>query len=689
MRAPAFLCILLGAAMVAAVAAPADYIIILDASNSMNKVMTGAKSKFAWAQEALVELVKGMPEETRFGVVVFGHRVSRYDKPKSCQDLELLTAFGTHGSKERDALINAVLSLQAGGLTPLSEALRFAASHAPQGTEIILLTDGEETCDGDPIGTASALCGQGYIVHVVGVALEPQARETLRTLAGRCQGKFVEAADPADLISLLGKVVAPKIPKIPDCLSRYRVDPKIVALLVENLPYAPCTDPMWPVILGFLEAAAPVKVIVGTAADDSLFGTPGNDLILGLGGNDRIYGLAGNDLLIGGAGDDLIQGGEGCDLILGGPGNDLLFGGPGDDIIYGEDGDDRIEGEAGNDRLYGGPCGDILLGGPGCNHIDGGPGQNFIYDEGTCAPLPSPTCTGAVLPSAPPTCLPAGIKTVEEGKSIDLIADVYDPDGDRVKVSWSAPKGSFSDPCSLKTTYYAPWVTACDGEYVTVTVVAEDCCGGRSQDEILIHVLNVNTPPLADAGPDLVIDEGGKVRLSAWACDPDGDPLTYKWIVSCGRGTLDNPTVLQPTYTAPLTSSCTGEVVELVLVVRDACGAEARDTVQIHVRNLNKAPWADAGPDLDVFECGQVLISGRAGDPDGDPLNVFWTVTAGKLIGADTLCPVFVAPEVSGCEGIQVVATLRVVDPCGAMAEDQVVIRVLNVNRPPSVKADP
>jgi len=90
-----------------------------------------------------------------------------------------------------------------------------------------------------------------------------------------------------------------------------------------------------------------------------------------------------------------------------------------------------------------------------------------------------------------------------------------------------------------------------------------------------------------------------------------------------------------------------------------------------------------------VPECGQIVILARAGDPDGDLIQIYWTVTAGELIGADTLCPVFVAPEVEGCEPLKVIATLRVVDACGAVAEDQVVITVTKVNRPPTVKIDP
>lgn len=676
-----------------ALAGPAGYLFILDASNSMNDPWAAGQARIVWAKEALIHAIQAIPEATPFGVIVFGHRVPGEPKAQSCADIEVLLPFSTHMTPARSALIQKIQGLSAKGWTPLADSLKLAGSVSPAGTRIVLLTDGEETCGGDPMAVATTLCQKGYVLDVVGIVVETQAQASLRALAEKCGGKFILAEDPKKLPELLIALAAPTV-AVPPCFAKYKVDAHVIALLLQHLSYPPCIDPMWDVILSFLQANPPDKIIVGTEGDDVLFGTPGNDLILGLGGDDRIFGFEGNDLLIGGPSHDLIQGGPGCDLILGGPGNDLLFGGAGDDIIYGEEGDDRMEGEAGNDRLFGGPGCDIIIGGPGCNSIDGGPGLNFIYDEGTCVPCPPappkapPTCTAPS--SHPPTVgflTPA--KAVEEGRSIVLRAHVHDPDGDPVKVTWSAPKGYFTDPHALETVYHAPLTTDCAGEFVPITVVAEDCCGGRAQDTLVIHVLNVNNPPVVEAGPDLVVDEGQSVQLKATAMDPDGDPITVFWTIPCHRGRLDDPHRLTPVYTAPLTSRCEGEVVELMVTVRDVCGAEAKDTVRVFLRNVNRAPWADAGPDLTVPECGQIMILARAGDPDDDPIRIFWTVTAGKLVAADTLCPVFVAPEVVGCEPLKVLVTLRVVDACGAVAEDQLIITVVNVNRPPTVKADP
>ncbi len=696
----------LGAALVALAAPvwadPVRIAFILDASDSMNLPHNGV-TKFEFAKDALVQTVEGLPEGTAFAVVVFGHRVVKTSEAASCKDIELLYPLKAYTATERASIVARIKGLVAKGKTPLASSLKFVAGSVPAPARVVLLTDGVETCGGNPEAEARKLAAAGYTVDVVALAVKPEEEKALRAIAAAGKGRFVLVKDPGELAALFRELLGlptlpptPPAPTLPTCLTKYKVSTDILQLLVKHLPYPTC-DAMWDLILKFLEANPPAKVLVGTDGDDVLFGTSGNDLILALGGKDQIYAFGGNDLVIAGAGDDLVQGGDGDDLILGGAGNDLLLGGTGCDVIYGEEGDDRLEGEAGDDILCGGLGDDLILGGPGCNKIDGGPGKNRVFDEGLCLPCPPPApvpatkCPTAVPPGQQPPVLaaPKAVKAVNEGECIVLRAEIYDPDGDPVKVTWSAPKGFFTDPNGVETTYFAPWVLPCEGEMVEITVTAEDACGARSVDKLLLHVRNVNRPPVVDAGPDLMVDEGGKVKLMACAADPDSEPLTFLWIVPCGRGSLDNPTALSPVYTAPLTSKCEGEFVELVLKVRDVCGAEVQDTVRVYVRNVNRPPWADAGPDLTVPECGRIAILAKAGDPDGEKLTYSWTASAGLLIGDDTLCPIFVAPEVEGCDHIMVTLVLRVMDPCGAIAEDVLCIKVTNVNRPPQVKADP
>ena len=67
------------------------------------------------------------------------------------------------------------------------------------------------------------------------------------------------------------------------------------------------------------------KIIVGTAADDTLKGAAGPDSISGGDGNDVLDGAGGGDTLDGGAGNDTLQGGHGGDVLTGGAGSDVFL----------------------------------------------------------------------------------------------------------------------------------------------------------------------------------------------------------------------------------------------------------------------------------------------------------------------------------------------------------------------------
>ncbi|MBW6399673.1 hypothetical protein KPL78_17570 [Roseomonas sp. HJA6] len=148
------------------------------------------------------------------------------------------------------------------------------------------------------------------------------------------------------------------------------------------------------------------RVLVGTAAGDTLVAEAGGQEVFGLGGHDRLTGLNGDDRLLGGDGADTLLGGGGADQLWGGvgddwtdggDGNDEIFvegpgaeevdglfgrntvlGGAGDDSLWGSDGRDSIDGGDGADRLYGGVGADTLRGGAGADTITGGDGADLI-----------------------------------------------------------------------------------------------------------------------------------------------------------------------------------------------------------------------------------------------------------------------------------------------------------------------
>ena len=645
-------------------AAPQNIVLVLDASNSMNTVL-GGQTLITTAKGAVSELLNTLPAGTNVGIIVYGYRLPKTN-PKSCADIQQLFPLTPLSTAVRDQMIAGVQKITAQGLTPLAAALTQAEgmfNNASGKRVILLLTDGVETCGGDPVAIAAKLKALTPPIEldIVGFAVTAQARDTLTKMAQSTGGKYRDVSKAKDLFAALAAAVAP-----PTTPAKPQVPPEYACLGITN-------------------------VIYGTDGDDTLYGTPGNDLIYGLGGNDLIIGLGGNDVLIGGPGNDILEGGPGNDLLIGGPGNDTLFGGDGNDMLIGGPGNDSLEGEAGNDCLNGGPGNDKLLGGSGQNRLYGGGGNDVLLEgkivNAPCwlPPQPCPACaTKPVMPPAP--CVK---KVVDEGATIRLHGFVSDTDCGTVKVHWQATAGTFDNPNQLNPLYTAPLVSNCCGEDVKITLTAVDKCGARSSDSFYLHVRNVNHPPVVNAGPDITINEGGTIRLTCSASDPDGDPLTYHWTVKKGQGTLNDPRLLHPVYTAPLVNSCTGEDVVLTLTVTDACGASSSDSLVVHVRNVNKPPLVKLGPAFSMPEGTSKRLAAVATDPECQALTYYWTASAGTFDNPFSAHPIYTAPLTNSCTGEDVAITLTVTDPCGASACDSVCVHVQNVNTPPQVKADP
>ena len=91
---------------------------------------------------------------------------------------------------------------------------------------------------------------------------------------------------------------------------------------------------------GDLWSSVPVKVGVGSDANNTLIGSAEADMIFARKGNDTASGQGANDLLCGGNGKDSLSGGEGDDTLRGGDNNDRLTGGLGADHFGGGSGTD-------------------------------------------------------------------------------------------------------------------------------------------------------------------------------------------------------------------------------------------------------------------------------------------------------------------------------------------------------------
>jgi len=674
-------------ALVAVSVSAENVVFILDASNSMNKVLQ-VKTRIDAAQDALSELILGMPDGEKVGVMVYGHRIDRNNEVESCQDIQLLYPLSPLNDALRSDIRSAIRATTAQGMTPLADSLMEAANElSATGGVIVLISDGEGNCGGDVDGVLAMIetMDPPITIHVLGLDVEDSARGILEILAFNTGGTYWAIGAAGGLLEALYSTVDQE----------------------RDIP------PVGPAIPSEYACLGITNVIVGTEGDDVLYGTPEGDLILGLGGNDFLMGLEGDDVLVGGPGCDILEGVAGNDYLYGGEGEDLMFGGVGDDVLCGGSGADSLEGDSGNDILDGGEGVDILLGGKGNDLLY----SADVFDtlmEGKAVAGAYERCQGPCpvvtreLPVCPPPvmerqavcpppavaepvveCPPAAIvKTLNEGESLQLHGTVGDADCNIVQHLWQASAGSFDDATSLHPVYTAPMLAGCDNLDVEIVLTAVDSCGASASDSFIIQVLNVNHAPMLELGEPIVIDEGSSATLYTNAVDCDGDALSAQWTVG-GIGLIEGATVLQAVFVAPMIDACDGIDVLVSASVLDPCGASACDTVMIHIRNVNGPPTVDLGPDFALDECTAIQLTPIVADPDHEELHYCWSVTGGTLNDSAAAEPVYTAPLTAGCGNDSVVITLTVTDACGLYATDSVTVCVKNVNRAPTVDLGP
>lgn len=162
-----------------------DAMFILDASGSMAGGVGGnnlAKPRIDVVREAVNDVMPSITANRRVGLIVYGP--GPYNV---CTNIDLKL----HPIPDAaEAIASSMADVVPAGRTPLTRAVELAADelrYRQRPGVIVLLTDGEETCGGDPCAVAKRLAaeGQDLVVHVIGYQLR-EAAGTLGTLQSRC-----------------------------------------------------------------------------------------------------------------------------------------------------------------------------------------------------------------------------------------------------------------------------------------------------------------------------------------------------------------------------------------------------------------------------------------------------------------------------------------------------------------------
>ena len=183
--------------------------LILDASGSMLQRLEG-RLRIDIARDVLVSLVEEtLPQGTPLALRIFGHRT-----PGACQtDLEVPLS-----PLEPAEIVPVIRRTEAKNRakTPIGASLELVATdlESAEGPKIVILvTDGEETCGGDPGAAIQGLKDQGFDVRVniVGFAIEEEAlKETFRRWATSGGGLYFDATSSEELGRAMRQALQPK-----------------------------------------------------------------------------------------------------------------------------------------------------------------------------------------------------------------------------------------------------------------------------------------------------------------------------------------------------------------------------------------------------------------------------------------------------------------------------------------------
>ena len=168
------------------------FLIVLDTSSSMLEIVDG-ELKIDVAKNVIVDLLNNLPEAAIVGIRHFG----------GCEHSALLAPVGP---MQRDLLQAKILALEPAGATPLAFVLEQTQADLAKISDpqlVLLISDGMETCGGDPVQAAKDLIGLGYDLkmHIVGfdITRNVTARDQLIEIAQATGGVYYDAGSREEL----------------------------------------------------------------------------------------------------------------------------------------------------------------------------------------------------------------------------------------------------------------------------------------------------------------------------------------------------------------------------------------------------------------------------------------------------------------------------------------------------------
>lgn len=178
--------------------------VIYDSSNSMWGELADKSRKYEAGRKAMTGVLADGVAGRSLAFRAYGHR-----RKTDCRDSELIVEAGASeiaGPK----ISKAINAIRPTGKTPITYSLRESLKDfGDRKGDILLISDGIETCDIDPCALMEEWRNQGIgiRVHVVGVGLIEVERRAMACVAETSGGKYFDAGSEAELIEAMNAAV--------------------------------------------------------------------------------------------------------------------------------------------------------------------------------------------------------------------------------------------------------------------------------------------------------------------------------------------------------------------------------------------------------------------------------------------------------------------------------------------------
>ncbi|MFD1435045.1 VWA domain-containing protein [Kroppenstedtia eburnea] len=181
--------------------------ILLDASGSMAGQVDGGM-KMNLAKAAVERFASSLPENAKVSLWVYGHKGSnsKKDKQVSCKSTEEVYPLGNYQEKKFSQSLD---QFQATGWTPIAASMKAAREELQKNSGedathmLYIVSDGVETCGGDPVAEAKKL-NQSQIkavVNIIGFDVDDAGQQALQKVAEAGGGEYETVESEQDLRS--------------------------------------------------------------------------------------------------------------------------------------------------------------------------------------------------------------------------------------------------------------------------------------------------------------------------------------------------------------------------------------------------------------------------------------------------------------------------------------------------------